>query len=464
MKGNIPIAGPKYRLGMYFETIHNLNSFDVMRHDEGGYTSFWETDTEADSELGNFIFNNVSGDSASLICLDDTIDLLALRKCHRDVLSSTKCQPHYKLEQNRTSPSEDRMLDRSIDNKHSSHSRQSHRSGSDGTYDLPPPVPPPRRQATTANTTNIDFEDHTYETLDDCYDDYMMHQDEMIYISKGSDDYQGHGCEPKQVSNDDTESDQLSSPKEDNYGGKSPIRNVGSGGSSYKPKSTKTREPSSFRQRRKVDESTKCRKRRAEKVACKDNGYPVPVKGFPAGVAEEYADYLALPMSLQHSPERNHSPGSASPIAPHPCQRDITSGSHDRRRNCDAQKSSNLQHNHNSQSKRTTAIALPLVIKHKGKTYLVPVVDKKLEKELEKRSRTNNPTVSKYQTIGPSMSRSNGIYSGSTITGASNIHRLHVNPAKVDQSEYVSPHKRKPSSKSLIHTTSTKQVTHYGVL
>lgn len=448
MKGNIPRAGPKYRLGMYFETIHNLSSFDVLHHDEGGYTSFWETDTEVDSELGNFIFNNVSGDSASLICLDDTIDLLALRKRQQEVLCSNQCKPHYKLEQNQTllsSAREDHPLERSMDNKHSSHSRQSHRSGSDGTYDHPPPVPPPRRP--TTNVTSADFEDHTYETLDDCQDDYMAHQGGMIYISK-SDDYCVSMAKPG--SNDDTESDHLL-----------PDRNACSGGScggnnQVKSASKKTRDSVTYRQRH---GSSKSRKRRSEKVASKDSCYPAPVKGFPTGVTEGYADYLALPMTGHLSPERNHTSGLGSPVASHPCQRDTTTGSHDRRI-YDTQKSSNSHQT--SQSKKIPMTqAPPLVIKHKGKTYLVPLVDPDLEKELEKRSKTNNPTVSiKYQTIGSSsICRANGVYGYSAANN-----RLHASPTKTEACDYVSPHKRKPSSKSLQHSANAKQVTHYGVL
>lgn len=464
MKGIIPRAGPKYRLGMYFETIHNLPSFDdIFCHDEEGYTSYWETDTDMDSDLGNFVFNNITGDSASLICLDDTTDLLAFRKRQQDAISSTKCQPHYKLEQNRTSPtspSEDHQLERS-DSKHSSHSRQSHRSGSDGTYDHPPPVPPPRRPTMTATST--EFEDHTYETLDDCHDGYLAHQGDMIYVSKGSDGSRdSHGSTAKPASNNDAESDHISSGKgAEDCGGKYLDRNgcSGCGDSSSKPRSmslqSKARESVNYRQRRKMsDPSSTSRKRRSDKVASKGSGYPAPVKGFPAGLAQEYVEYLSQPTGGHLSPERNH---TGSPVAS-PCQREIATGSPDRR-NSDPQKSRTAQ-----QYKKTptsTALPQPLVIKHKGKTYFVPVVDQKLERELEKRSRTNNPTVSiRHQAIGSLRSRPNGIVA---VPGVN--HRPHASPPKVEPSDCAAPNKKKSSSyKSPQHTANPKQVTHYGVL
>jgi len=123
MKGAIPRAGPKYRLGMYFETIHNLPRFDDMRQDEDGYTSYWETDTEVDSDLGNFIFNNVSGDSASVICIDDAVDIVSIRERQLEAITQSKqSRPHYKLEQDRSSPmspTEDRSLGCSTDSKRS---------------------------------------------------------------------------------------------------------------------------------------------------------------------------------------------------------------------------------------------------------------------------------------------------------------------------------------------------------
>lgn len=75
----IPRAGPKYRLGMYFDTIHEIPEFDAVANPDG-YQSHWETDTDlqTDDEFGSFIFSKVDGDSASVVCVDDeeAIDLI----------------------------------------------------------------------------------------------------------------------------------------------------------------------------------------------------------------------------------------------------------------------------------------------------------------------------------------------------------------------------------------------------
>ncbi len=467
MKGNIPRAGPKYRLGMYFETIHNLPCFDNdMRHDEGGYTSYWETDTEVDSDLGNFIFNNVSGDSASLICIDDAVDITSIRERQMEAITRPKQShpPHYKLEQSRSFPqypagTDSRSLECSMDSKHSSHrSRHSHHSGSDGSYDQPPPVPPPRK--TTAGTTADEFVDHTYETLDDCQDDYLAHQ---IYVSKGSDGSRGSAAKPP--STEDAESDHLSN-KEEEYGGNTMQDRIACSGSGAKPRSSslhlsKTRE-SSFvhKQRRKMSDPSTCRKRRMEKVGVK-GGYPAPVKGFPTGATEDYGgEYFSQPIGGYHSPDHNTS-GSGSPVG----QREAMASSPDRRRISGSQK-------FNPQPKKSGGVAAPapaqpLVIKHKGKTYFVPVVDQKLEKELEKRSKTNNPTVSvkKHHFNNSLAARPAGARGLSTLTSANRTHRSPASPPKVEPTDCASPNKRKGSSsfKSPPHAN-TKQVTHYGVL
>ena len=476
MKGNIPRAGPKYRLGMYFETIHNLPSFDndSWCYDDGGYTSYWETDTEVDSDLGNFIFNNVSGDSASLICIDDTVDIVSIRKRQQEAIALSKhCQPHYKLEQNRMSPStpsDDRSLECSIDSKNSSRSRQSHRSGSDGSYDQPPPVPPPRKSkalATAAAVTD-EFEDHTYETLDDCREDFVAHNQEMIYISKGSEGSRGSresGLKP--ASTEDAESDRLSSNKGgEDCGRKTPDRNASGGGA--KPRSNslhlnKTRESLNYRQRRKMSDPSTSRKRRSEKVASKGSGYPAPMKGFPTGVSEEYVEYLSQPVGGCHSPDRNNTSGSGSPVG----QRDITVASPERRKTSGGAQKSNTIPNHLNLKKGVASTTQPLVIKHKGKTYFVPVVDQKLEKELEKKSKTNNPTVSiKRHHFSSHSSRPNGVHGLSALTSAGHTYRSPASPPKVEPTDCASPNKRKgtTSFKSPPHTASTKQVTHYGVL
>lgn len=445
LKGNIPRAGPKYRLGMYFETIHNLPCFDAIssHHEDTGYTSYWETDTEVDSDFGNFIFNNVSGDSASLICIDDTVDLIALRKRHEEVL--TKGQPHYKLEQSvspATSPSIDHPLEMSLESKHSIGSHSSRTSQLDHMCDTPPPVPPPRR---TSSTTAADMLDHTYETLDDCKGEYLAHNHhETVYISKASDDSRGSqdsGAKP--VSNDETDFNHSSASKGAEAATvKSPMCG--------KPRSSSLQHPKSpdcvnYRQHRKLSESSlQGRKRRLEKVASKGSNYPPPIKGFPAGVPEDYADYLATSVWVS-SERRSPMYAPSSPVTP-PSQRVGFTSSPERKSGDHKLKQ-----------------AAPLVIKHKGKTYFVPVVDKKLQKELEKRSKADNPSVTiKQGNLGVPRSNSN----------ASNLVQLQAprsfaSPPKMDPSDHAASHRRRNSSKcssSPQRVPVHKQVTHYGVL
>lgn len=501
LKENIPRAGPKYRLGMYFETIHNLPHFDEIasHNDDNGYTSYWETDTEVDSDFGNFIFNNVAGDSASLICIDE-VDLIALRNRQEEVIS--KAQPthhnhhhhghaHYKLEQRgngsgpspATSPSsEEHPLEMSLESKqsagsnsqHSSrrsyHSSHHHHQQQQGGI-LPPPVPPPRRPSTTANSGGSadDLQDHTYETLDDCKDQYHLAQ--TIYVSKASDDSRGsQDSVAKPVSSEGADfhhysttchvrqQQALPAPPAP---GKSPPH-VSSGSS--KPRSASLQmtkspecccEASGYRQRRKLSEPvTNGRKRRLEKVGSKGSGYPPPVKGFPAGVPEDYADYMATTTSTMcgtperrtTTPERRSSPVMCSPPSPvaSPSQRQEKSGD-------------NATKKGSSSSK-----AAPLVIKHKGKTYLVPVVDKKLQRELERKSKAENPSVTmKYGAPGVYRSSSN---SSSNNAGPP---RSFASPPKVDPTDHASSHRRRSSGKCTSSPqkvpTKTPQVTHYGV-
>ena len=442
LKENIPKAGPKYRLGMYFETIHNLPCFDdVTHHEDGGYTSYWETDTEVDSDFGNFIFNNVSGDSASLICIDETIDLLALHKRREQIISESK--PHYKLEQCSSvakSPSPDSPLERSFDSKrssHSQHSKRSRNSGSDGIFNIPPPVPPPRRP-----TITTDFQDHTYETLDDCKEDYLAHQD-AIYISKGSEDSRGsQDSTAKPVINGiEAESDRSSNSK---GAGGAAVKSspVYSKLRTFSSKSPELGDSLNYRQNRKMSDpsSVAGRKRRSEKVASKGCNYPPPIKGFPAGMPSDYVDYTtaSLHPCCQERSQQQHT--SASPTAS-PCQRGCTVSPETRTRNgFDNQKMAGKKR------------APPLIIKHKGKTYMVPVVDAKLQKELEKRSKLDNPSV---------LIKEGNVYRSYSFT---HTQRSYASPPQMEPCEHALSHKnRRNSTKSTAQKT-TKQVTHYGIL
>lgn len=367
-----------------------------------------------------------------MICIDETVDLNALRKRHEEIVAKSHSHPHYKLEQSgssASSPSSEHPLERSMESKQSSHSNRS-RLASEGIPQSPPPVPPPRRPSATA----IDPQDHTYETVEDCREDYQTHQ---IYISKASDDSRGsQDSTAKPVSND--EADFTSASKQaEGAAIKSP---------SGKPRSSSFQYPNSpecvnYRQRRKFSEPTsQSRKRRQEKVGSKVPNHPPPIRGFPpAGVTDNCTEYLGTNVSSERrTPMCVPSPPSASPS-----QRGFTSS--------------------NGTESQKVKAAAPLVIKHKGKTYFVPVVDNKLQKELEKRSKAGNPAVTLRQTA-VAASRTNG---NATITPhAVQTQRSFASAPKTDSTDHAAPHRRRNSSnqKSSPQRAPSKQVTHYGVL
>ena len=109
----------------------------------------------------------------------------------------------------------------------------------------------------------------------------------------------------------------------------------------------------------------------------------------------------------------------------------------------------------------------PLVIKHKGKTYLVPVVDQKLQKELEKRSKAENPSVTIRQAALGVSSRVGGSGSNTREQQQQQNHGLRsfASPPKMDATDHAAPHmRRRNSSKSSPQRATSKKVTNYGVL
>lgn len=491
MKGHIPKAGPKYRLGMYFHTIHDLPSFDDVIHD-GGYTSYYETDTEVDSDLGNFIFNNVGGDSASLICIEEAIDTLALRKrqeetkqqhhhqhqhyrLEQDHAPNTNTTPTYRLEHGHSpttmpnSPVERHHIERkpSLSRSTSSSSSQHYRklryseSNRDTSDVSPPPVPPPRRSSSTPSAT-AEFQDHTYETLDDCKDDYFdhhhhhhhNHHHHEVYVSKGSDD--SHDSTARPV-HDDVDS---------NHSGSSGKQHTAEG-AAVKYKEGKTTRGSSFsviqdlseavnyRQRRKMTDPTPLqRKRRSEKVASK-NSHPPPMKGFPAGVPDGYMEY-PLPMSPDRRSPMTTCVVPSPPIIATPSARGQIASPERRQQQPPEQQQ---QQQKSSQPIKKPA---PLVIKHKGKTFLVPVLDQKLQKELDRRTKMENPSVSLKQ----------GPWSSALARSSANSNgRSYASPPKMEPSDQAAPHKKRSSNNVSSSAAKppaasqkpSKQVTHYGV-
>ena len=455
---------------MYFETIHDLEKFDDICHPEDGYTSYWETDTEVDEELGNFLFDNVAGDSASVICIDEAMDLISMREQHNHMMRRESPEngmkiDHYQIPQlphhmngvnnGVVQPhiQEEHIFERSNESKRSAasrHSRRSHNSGSDGAYDEPPPVPPPRRQI--ASPPALSPEEHTYETLDDCQEEYA------IYIAKGSDGSRGSAdSTAKPASNDECDN----RFKALNGTSKSPVQGF------TKPRSLSTPQPLEgmhIRHRRKLSEPTSTeyscsRKRRSEKV-CPKSSYPPPVKGFPSGIPEDYVDYMALPSTT--SPDRR-SPYHTSIPPSSPTRRGLST---DRLSRVEHRKSSGSGRSNGKSSSRPPS----LFIRHKGKTFFIPVVDKKLQQKLEKVKgppKTCSALVERHNTINTTISRSSsgistGLYQSSSL--AQHSMRSHASPPKVDPCEQATSHKRKNSKTSQLPNSTPKQVTHYGVL
>lgn len=136
----MPRAGPKYRLGMYFDTIHEIPEFDAVL--EAGYQSHWETDTEiqTDDEYGSFLFSKVDGDSASVICIeeDEAVQLIQRFKLsHQELPQVPKVS------------------------------------------DVPPEVT--KMEATYENMED-EIDEHVYESIDDCREEYQL----FLYNDEGS--------------------------------------------------------------------------------------------------------------------------------------------------------------------------------------------------------------------------------------------------------------------------------------
>ena len=349
LKSRIPRAGPKYRLGMYFETIHDLSEFeDVHEPAEDGYSSYWETETEFESELGNFIFNNVTGDSASVICIDEAMDLLAMREQQQQMkLEMQEARRKATTSENagddlaKLGPGdlEEYTFNQPADDKRSGGaSRHSHHSGSDGTYDGPQPVP--------IHTTHIvatplpdepdsNKEDHIYETLDACQDHHFQ-----VYISKGSEDSQqysaatfgaGKAATATAGHGSDNDSDKSTSRKNGASAKSSSFKGV-FGKSRHQSFEQATALLKKEKQALKKKTSLDSHERGAQ-VAPKQ--YPGPIKGY----------------------------GTDKPSPSSPCKR-----SSQEKINSFSPTGTNSSHN---------SIPPSLIIKHKGKTYVIPVVDRK---------------------------------------------------------------------------------------
>ena len=301
--------------------------------------------------------------------------------------------------------------------------RVSHHSGSDGMYDQP-------EEAFAPEGTNP--AEHIYETLDDCGEQYVL------YISKGSDGSGHCGDTPAKPPSDvSVKSDGSGKPK-------LPKQN------SLPPSQEQGDEPQDH-ERRKSEGDLLRRKKRCctEKV---DMAPKLPNR--PSRVSRTSADsaeYAAIPTT---STERRHShsckkgavapaPPAAQPPAPQ-----------------------------------------PLVIKHKGKTYLIPVVETKEAKaekskhqQSKRQSRSNPNSMPRQATfsvaVPPQM-----VVAGVTLRPMSRSESVAFSTCAYQpttlpisiKTDQLSPHRRKSCKNTISSTTpqhinsQMAQVTHYGVL
>lgn len=451
LKSRIPRAGPKYRLGMYFETIHDLSEFeDVHEPTEDGYSSYWETETEFESELGNFIFNNVTGDSASVICIDEAMDLLAMREqqqqmqmemeeARRKATSQTLADELPKL--GPAGDLEEYTFNQPADDKRSGGaSRHSHHSGSDGTYDGPQPAPirTTHIAATPLPDEPDSKEDHIYETLDACQDHHFQ-----VYISKGTTGSQQYsaatfvaGKGTSQGNASDNDSDKSASRKHST-----------ATKSSFKGAFGKSRHQS-------LEQATALPRREKQNLKKK------------ASLDSQERGVQVAPMKQYPAPMRGY--GADKPLPPSPCKR-------------------SFQEKTNSTGSSQNSVPPSLIIKHKGKTYIIPVVEKKREVKKQSGSsgskRVHNVicTTAQYNPLPPPpppMSTHPSLPQATAAPFACTQMALApaVPPKKMavaSQAEYTDSGRRRKSSQpnsssiapsSKHSTTVSNKVTHYGML
>lgn len=134
---------------MYFDSIHNLEKFDEIDPPEDCYTSYWDTDTEADEELGNFLFDNVAGDSVSVFSMQEQQNQKEgpIQVDHYTVPQNPR---HFSSEIHHSVQQEEHVIERSNKNKKPVASWHPCRSHNSGTYDEPPSIPPLRISSSPA--------------------------------------------------------------------------------------------------------------------------------------------------------------------------------------------------------------------------------------------------------------------------------------------------------------------------
>ena len=440
-KTRIPRAGPKYRLGMYFETIHDLSEFEEVHGPEDGYSSCWDTETDFDSELGNFIFHNVSGDSASVICIDEAMDLLAMREEQQQMKLQMEEARRKGVgndvggELAKLGPGdfEEYTFDQQSDGKRSGGaSRHSHHSGSDGTYDGPQRTPFHMTHIATCSPEEPE-EEHIYETLDSCQE----HHFHMYISSKGSVDSQ-HSAAKQPGNASDNDSDKTPSVRKS-----SPTKSTSFRAMFGKNRTTSLEQATALPKREKLNLKKKMSldsQERGAQIAPKQ--YSVPLKGYAT-------EKTAPPLPTKRSSQEKMSTSASSPTS----------------RGC----------THNTASPS-------LVIKHKGKTYIIPVKETKKE---GKSKQTGSSSKRVHNVLCTTKSNPFPYLNSQPPTTTNVANGSPVPPStgtlKKLTSHQVAPHdvcdgvscnrrrKSQPQTSCSVpppskHSTAVNTVTHYGML
>ena len=422
---------------MYFETIHDLSEFEEVHGPEDGYSSCWDTETDFDSELGNFIFHNVTGDSASVICIDEAMDLLAMRDEQQQMkLQMEEARRKGAGEETggdlaKLGPGdyEEYTFDQQSDGKRSGGaSRHSHHSGSDGTYDGPQRTPFHTTHMAASSPDEPDLkEEHIYETLDACQDHHFH-----VYIgSKASADSQ-HSTAKQPGHASDNDSDKTPSVRKS-----SPTKSTSFRSMFAKNRTTSLEQATTLPKREKLKKKTSLdSQERGVQIAPKQ--YSVPLKGYTT----EKPTPPPLPKRLSQE--------KMNPSASSPTSRGST---------------------HNA--------AVPsLVIKHKGKTYIIPVKETKKEGK-SKQTGSNSKRVHNVLCTTKSSPLSCANYqppTTATVTngspGATPKKLTSHQVTQPDAHDGVSGSRRRKShpqpngsiAPSTRHSTAMNTVTHYGML
>lgn len=130
---------------MYFDTIHEVPEFDAIVEPEEGYRSCWDTDTDIECCDDGFLFADLDGDSASVICLNDEEAMHLItrwkdrQEAHGRTTTEEEVRPHHIMPV---------------------HNQASIKVGPDSTYEH--------------IDGDVNPEEHVYESIDDCVAEYQL--------------------------------------------------------------------------------------------------------------------------------------------------------------------------------------------------------------------------------------------------------------------------------------------------